>query len=641
MPYYSRRKRLTISGLSAVKHDQRLCKYDRDGQVKTLYVPSSPYNFAFGYDATNRLEKIYGEVPARPLHYQYFYDLAGNVSERRNYLNPATQTYGYDARNRIGERVINAMAYDSTNTLALYEYSHEYYNYDALSRLSLTDRRLRWARDGAVERTLDAFAYNDAGELTNVQYGITLNGQGQWSGPMRTVSYNLDNAGNRDGTAGVNENGMFMPYNPNVLNQYSQTANGSEHEVAAYNSVSYRYIADQRLARVSSASAGTYELGYDALGRCVRRTTNGVTKYSAYDGERPILDYDGNGTITNTRLYGRGIDELIAHGNNGSGQFYHQDRLGNVSAITDFSGQVIEQYRYDAFGQPEIRSGPVSGNPNGTVQTGTLINNRFLFTGREWAARYGFYEYRNRAYNPALGRFMSEDPKGFAAGDRNLFRYCAGDPVNKTDPMGLYSDVIGGAGDTRPNNLTSTGGGDWNWFNGRVALEQMQQQQPAGNTSAARNQLGGASGATEKGAAPSGSSSGAATITRSEQNGTWVEKVIRDNKVVAYIVHMKWTYTVKDQSGKGVPNVMVREQIQYVNPENFNPTVLQRGDFPTRSNGTVTDQWDTPFRAATGQVTVRQTITVGGRSTTWDGTIGVRNGDYEVLSPTQYYSEFK
>ena len=32
---------------------------------------------------------------------------------------------------------------------------------------------------------------------------------------------------------------------------------------------------------------------------------------------------------------------------------------------------------------------------------------------------------------------MSEDPKGFAAGDRNLFRYCGGDPVNRVDPMGL------------------------------------------------------------------------------------------------------------------------------------------------------------------------------------------------------------
>jgi hypothetical protein len=32
---------------------------------------------------------------------------------------------------------------------------------------------------------------------------------------------------------------------------------------------------------------------------------------------------------------------------------------------------------------------------------------------------------------------MSEDPKGFDAGDYNLFRYCHNDPEDLTDPMGL------------------------------------------------------------------------------------------------------------------------------------------------------------------------------------------------------------
>src|SRR4029077_5769399 len=88
-------------------------------------------------------------------------------------------------------------------------------------------------------------------------------------------------------------------------------------------------------------------------------------------------------------------------------------------------------------------------------------NNRFLFTGREYAATYrgtytalfAFYEYRARAYNPTLGRFMSEDPKLFDAGDYNLFRYCRNDPIDMTDPMGLdflssTSDFVAGVGDT-------------------------------------------------------------------------------------------------------------------------------------------------------------------------------------------------
>ena len=41
-------------------------------------------------------------------------------------------------------------------------------------------------------------------------------------------------------------------------------------------------------------------------------------------------------------------------------------------------------------------------------------------------------------YQPELGRFLQPDPKHFAAGDYNLYRYCHNDPVNRSDPMGLF-----------------------------------------------------------------------------------------------------------------------------------------------------------------------------------------------------------
>ena len=44
-------------------------------------------------------------------------------------------------------------------------------------------------------------------------------------------------------------------------------------------------------------------------------------------------------------------------------------------------------------------------------------------------------------YQPELGRFLQPDPKQFAAGDYNLYRYCHNDPINKTDPTGLYWEV--------------------------------------------------------------------------------------------------------------------------------------------------------------------------------------------------------
>jgi hypothetical protein len=37
---------------------------------------------------------------------------------------------------------------------------------------------------------------------------------------------------------------------------------------------------------------------------------------------------------------------------------------------------------------------------------------------------------------------MSPDPKEFAAGDYNLYRYCHNDPVNKSDPTGLVDSFV-------------------------------------------------------------------------------------------------------------------------------------------------------------------------------------------------------
>jgi RHS repeat-associated protein len=46
---------------------------------------------------------------------------------------------------------------------------------------------------------------------------------------------------------------------------------------------------------------------------------------------------------------------------------------------------------------------------------------------------------RNRYYSPALGRFTSKDPIGFAA-DGNLYRYVLNNPLVLIDPYGLWGD---------------------------------------------------------------------------------------------------------------------------------------------------------------------------------------------------------
>jgi RHS repeat-associated protein len=49
----------------------------------------------------------------------------------------------------------------------------------------------------------------------------------------------------------------------------------------------------------------------------------------------------------------------------------------------------------------------------------------------------GLICYIGRWYDTATGRFLSEDPSSFSAGDMNLYAYCGNNPINLTDPTGL------------------------------------------------------------------------------------------------------------------------------------------------------------------------------------------------------------
>ncbi|MBK6780977.1 MAG: RHS repeat-associated core domain-containing protein [Gemmatimonadetes bacterium] len=67
------------------------------------------------------------------------------------------------------------------------------------------------------------------------------------------------------------------------------------------------------------------------------------------------------------------------------------------------------------------------------ADTGLVV--RYHFAGREYDSESGLYM-RARYYDPALGRWISEDPIGIAGG-LNVYAYAGNDPVNGRDPSGL------------------------------------------------------------------------------------------------------------------------------------------------------------------------------------------------------------
>ncbi len=183
-------------------------------------------------------------------------------------------------------------------------------------------------------------------------------------------------------------------------------------------------------------------LGFDPLGRCVKRWMGPDTgnapgsnpaTYYYYDGWNLIQEGPGGSTADRTYVHGGRVDEVVASQAGGEWVYHHYDARGHCILLTNASnGAIREQYDYDAFGFPYFY-----GASGGKLGSAFQFGNRFLFTGREWLKDLRVYDYRNRIYQPELGRFLQPDPKGFEAGDYNLYRYCHNDPVNRTDPTGL------------------------------------------------------------------------------------------------------------------------------------------------------------------------------------------------------------
>jgi RHS repeat-associated protein len=114
----------------------------------------------------------------------------------------------------------------------------------------------------------------------------------------------------------------------------------------------------------------------------------------------------------------------------GTTAWYLRDNINSVRQVVSPTGTVLNAVTYDSFGNILNETNPAAGD-------------RFKYTGREYDAELGIYYYRARYYDPATGRFLGEDPKGFDAGDANFYRYVGNQPTGRIDPSGMdWSDWV-------------------------------------------------------------------------------------------------------------------------------------------------------------------------------------------------------
>jgi RHS repeat-associated protein len=295
-----------------------------------------------------------------------------------------------------------------------------------------------------------SYGYDDASQLVEARYGTGILATGEF--------YGYDDNGNRT-YAGNVETGPFptvvtaldnrLQQDANFTYEYDGEGNLLKRTGRLNTNLTTEYAWDQRnrLTSVIEKNGGSVtkqtNYVYDAENRRVERsfdadggTPSFTNEYFVYDGSNLSMRFGNAQELTHRYLYGPETGQVLADEvfkTVGSARVHDvtlwqiADQQGTVRDVVDESGTLRKHVDYDSFGR-------ITAEQNYSA----AIDQVFYYTGQELDKGTGLYNYNARWYDPAMARFISEDPSGFDGGDANLFRYVGNDPINNTDPTGLF-----------------------------------------------------------------------------------------------------------------------------------------------------------------------------------------------------------
>ena len=365
--------------------------YD-SGNRMTQAVDSAGGTITEAYD---NLDRLTGETTAQG-SISYGYDLVG----RRTSMTVAGQpqvTYTYDNADRLTQIAQGAstvgFSYDNAarrSTLTLSNSVNVSYTYDNDSRVTGITYKFNANTLGNL-----TYSYDSLGRRTLVGGSFAQTGL---PGAVTSTAYDAANQL-------TNWNGTSIGYdlNGNMLSDGANTFSwNARNQVAMLNGVS---------------------LQYDGFGR---RTRNLHNTSFLFDG--PNAAQELSGSTISANLLSDGVDEVFTRSDSAGALTQLKDALGSTIALVDSSGNIATTYAYEPFGA--------------TTVSGVVNSNLSQYTGRE-NENNGLYFYRARYFSPLLGRFISQDPMGFAGSGVNVYEYAGDNPVGFTDPFGLQYTSTG------------------------------------------------------------------------------------------------------------------------------------------------------------------------------------------------------
>jgi RHS repeat-associated protein len=363
----------------------------------------------YGYDKLGRVTSL-TDPQSKALGFAY--NPEGDLAEVTR-PNGVTTTNVYDDAGRLAETTSKTT--EPLNVLESLEYDYD----PAGNVASKVDQRLE-------QQT--GYEYDALNRLTE------FNPPGEGS-----TSYDYDAAGNRTEADGIT-------YAYNALNQLTESSDGTTYrydgagrlteKINAGEETTYEWDPLDHLAKVEGPTE-TASYSYDALERLSERRAGEATQVTHYGDLTDRATYLTNGAGEATTSYVQGPLGLIEQRSGEATRFPLTDAHGDVTAITGPSGEVESRQSYDAWGAQ--LSGP-------TLEMGYLGAYQ-----RPTDPLSGLIQMGARVYDPALGRFASEDPVygHFGIGtsfDRYL--YVWDNPVNRYDLNGRDVCVFGAcAGD--------------------------------------------------------------------------------------------------------------------------------------------------------------------------------------------------
>jgi RHS repeat-associated protein len=335
-----------------------------------------------------------------------FLDVAGTVKvgTTTNSYDDARRLVGIDHKNAAGVSVgTYSYAYDKASRLTSETFNgvSKTYAYDATNQLT-NDNGTLLSYDKTGNRTKSGYVTTAGNRTTN---------DGTWT-------YTYDDAGQ-----------MLTKSKSGESSTYTYDFNGQMTKAVVNKTVG------------NSLTSNTVTYKYDAWGNRIERglpnSPANTERYvvDGWDTAKPgamgsenfdiAIDLNSANSVTQRRMYGAGFDEPIARQDaNGVVTWYGADRLGSVRQVFDNTGAVTGSRSYAAFGAV-------------TTTSGTGLD-RIGYTGTSTESITGLVGDNARQYDPGLGRWTSEDPLGFAAGDANLNRYVGNGPTNGRDPSGMF-----------------------------------------------------------------------------------------------------------------------------------------------------------------------------------------------------------